>query len=277
MLTQENYDDINKSLVGFDIDVTMVRLGLMNLMMHGIEDPHIDYSDSLSKKHTEPDGTYDVVMANPPFSGNIDSQDKSEDLNIQTTKSELLFLSKIYNMLSNGGTAGVIVPSGVLFGASNAYVATREKLIKSCELKAVINMPSGVFKPYAGVSTAILIFIKGGITKNVWFYDMKSDGYSLDDKKVKLESSDLKDIVNRFNSLKTEKNRTHFDQSFLVPAEEIAATGNYDLSLNKYKKVEQEQIIYDNPQKTIADIIAQQEEYTKALLELQKMIEDAVK
>jgi type I restriction enzyme M protein len=172
-----------ETFFGFDIDPTMIRIGLMNLMMHGISQPQIDYKDTLSKNYNQ-DNFYDIVLANPPFTGNIDKGDLNETFSISTTKSELLFVERIYKMLRMGGTAGVVVPQGVLFGSGKAFVETRKLLIDKCELKAVIAMPSGVFKPYAGVSTAILIFTKGGETEDVWFYEMKSDGRSLDDKRT---------------------------------------------------------------------------------------------
>ena len=154
------------------------RIGLMNLMLHGIDHPNIDYKDTLSKKYDEKN-RFDVVMANPPFKGSIDKSDINEELALQTTKTELLFVNRIINMLRLGGRAGVIVPDGVLFGSSNAHKNLRKMLIEDCELQGVVSMPSGVFKPYAGVSTAVLIFVKGGSTENVWFYDMESDGFSL--------------------------------------------------------------------------------------------------
>ncbi|RPJ08433.1 MAG: SAM-dependent DNA methyltransferase, partial [Spirochaetaceae bacterium] len=198
LLTQKTSNILNDSLYGYDIDVTMVRLGLMNLMMHGVDTPHIDYKDTLSKSFIEAN-RYNIVMANPPFTGSIDKGDINESLQLQTTKTELLFVENIYNLLTMGGTAGVIVPQGVLFGSGKAFVQARKILVEKCELKAVIAMPSGVFKPYAGVSTAILIFTKGGETEHVWFYDMQSDGYSLDDKRTKLGGyGDLQDIVTQF-------------------------------------------------------------------------------
>jgi type I restriction enzyme M protein len=208
LLTKKVSDILNDSLYGYDIDVTMVRLGLMNLMMHGVDNPHIDYKDTLSKGFIE-HNKYHVVMANPPFTGSIDKGDINESLRLGTTKTELLFVENIYNLLKLGGTAGVIVPQGVLFGSGKAFVEARKMLVEKCELKAVITMPSGVFKPYAGVSTAILIFTKGGETENVWFYDIQSDGYSLDDKRTKLEGyGDLQDIVTQFKKRTIAKKAT---------------------------------------------------------------------
>lgn len=241
---------LDDSFYGYDIDTTMVRLGLMNLMMHGIDEPHIDYKDTLSKKFNE-DKQYDIVLANPPFTGNIDKGDINENLTLPTTKSELLFVERIFNMLRLGGTAGVIVPQGVLFGSGKAFVALRKKLIEESELKAVITLPSGVFKPYAGVSTAILIFTKGGDTEHTWFYEMLADGYSLDDKRTKIEQSDLMDIVARFQSRDPKKDTKRTERAFFVPKKEIAGVkpeeSKYDLSLNKYKEEVYEEIEYESP------------------------------
>ncbi|RHX87114.1 type I restriction-modification system subunit M [Leptospira stimsonii] len=236
---------LDDSFYGYDIDTTMVRLGLMNLMMHGIDEPHIDYKDTLSKKFNE-DKQYDIVLANPPFTGNIDMGDINESLTLPTTKSELLFVERIFNMLRMGGTAGVIVPQGVLFGSGKAFVTLRKKLIDESELKAVITLPSGVFKPYAGVSTAILIFTKGGETEHTWFYEMLADGYSLDDKRTKIDKSDLMDIVSRFQSRNPKKDTKRTERAFFVPKQEIIDNG-YDLSLSKYKEEVYEEIEYESP------------------------------
>jgi type I restriction enzyme M protein len=163
VLTQKVKNILDNSFVGYDIDTTMVRLGLMNLMMHGIDEPKIDYKDTLSKSYNE-DSQFDIIMANPPFTGNIDKGDINEGLKLPTTKTELLFVERIFNMLKMGGTAAVIVPSGVIQNSGKAFEAVRKLIIEKAELKAVIAVPSGAFKPYAGVSTAILIFTKGGET-----------------------------------------------------------------------------------------------------------------
>ena len=194
LVNEEVKNIIQETLFGYDFEATMVRLGLMNLMMHGIDQPHIAYKDTLSKNFNE-DNLYDIVMANPPFTGSIDKGDINTSLKTPTTKTELLFVERIYNMLKIGGTAAVIVPQGVLFGSGKAFKDLRKKLIERTEFKAVITMPSGVFKPYAGVSTAVLVFTKvhnaddkidEPATTKIWFYEMKSDGYSLDDKRTKL-------------------------------------------------------------------------------------------
>ena len=235
---------------GFDIDPTMIRIGLMNLMMHGITQPKIDYADTLSKNYNE-DNKYDVVLANPPFTGSIDKGFLNDTFTISTTKSELLFVERIYKMLRIGGTAGVVVPQGVLFGTTNAFKDLRKILIENCELRAVVTMPSGVFKPYAGVATAILIFVKGGETKEVWFYDMQSDGKSLDDKRNDLTNpdgtrnyGDLHNIIAEYE--KKKKNRDRKQQHFVVSKKEIV-DNEYDLSINKYKEETFEEIEYDSP------------------------------
>ena len=255
-LTNKAQAILSASLWGYDIDSTMVRLGLMNLMMHGIEEPNIDYKDTLSKSYTQ-EAEYDIIMANPPFTGSIDKGDINEDLQLSTTKSELLFVENIYRLLKKGGTAGVIVPQGVLFGSGKAFKDLRKILVERCDLKGVITLPSGVFKPYAGVSTAILLFTKvwgpkekvdKPATEKVWFYEMAADGYSLDDKRSKLESyGDLQDIVEIYHArdvLKESSDRTA--KYFSVPRSEIEAE-SYDLSLSRYKEDVFEEVHYDAP------------------------------
>ena len=245
-LTKEVKNILDNSLQGYDIDQTMVRLGLMNLMMHGIDTPQIDYKDTLSKSYNEP-SQYHIVLANPPFTGNIDKGDINESLQLGTTKTELLFIERIYNMLKMGGTAGIVVPQGVLFGSGKAFKEARKLIIENSELKAVITAPSGVFKPYAGVSTALLVFTKGGETENVWFYDMQSDGYSLDDKRAKLDGfGDLQDIVIKYKSKKPEVENDRKLKYFTVPKKEIVAEG-YDLSFSRYKEEVFEEIEYEKP------------------------------
>lgn len=246
LLNERTKSILGQSLNGYDFDVTMVRLGLMNLMMHGIDTPHIDYKDTLSKGYNE-EGQYDIVMTNPPFTGSIDKGDINENLKLNTTKTELLFIERVFTMLKMGGTAGIIVPQGVLFGSGNAFVEARKLIIERSELKAVITMPSGVFKPYAGVSTAILIFTRGGETEHVWFYDMQSDGYSLDDKRTKLEGhGDLQDIVERYKKRDPKKDTDRKEKCFFVPKAEIVEEG-YDLSLSRYKEDVFEEMEYESP------------------------------
>ena len=254
-LTEKAQAILQASLFGYDIDATMVRLGLMNLMMHGIDEPNIDYKDTLSKSYLE-ESEYDIVMANPPFTGSIDKGDINENLTLATTKTELLFVENIYRLLKKGGTACVIVPQGVLFGSGKAFKDLREKLVTRCDLKAVITMPSGVFKPYAGVSTAILLFTKvwgpkdkvtRSATESVWFYEMQADGYSLDDKRSKQEGyGDLQDIVARFHGRDAEKDTDRTAKSFCVARADIEDEG-YDLSLSRYKEDVFEEVAYEAP------------------------------
>lgn len=248
LLTNDVKASLDYSFHGYDIDVTMVRLGLMNLMMHGIDDPQIDYMDTLSKKfdHSELN-TYDIILANPPFTGNLNAAEiDSESLTLSTTKTELLFIDRIYTMLRQGGTAGIIIPQGVLFGSAKAFQNTRKIMIENSQLKAVITMPTGVFKPYAGVATAILIFTKAGTTDNVWFYEMENDGYSLDDKRVKIDKSDLHDIMEKYQKRNVSIDNDRKAKHFFVPKTEIV-DNNYDLSYNTYKEEVYETIMYEAP------------------------------
>lgn len=262
-LTEKAQAILASSLWGYDIDQTMVRLGLMNLMMHGIDEPHIDYKDTLSKSYTE-ESEYDIVLANPPFTGSIDKGDVNEHLQLATTKTELLFVENIYRLLKKGGTACVIVPQGVLFGSGGAFKTLRQMLVERCDLKAVITLPSGVFKPYAGVSTAILLFTKvwgpkdkvsKPATEHVWFYEMAADGYSLDDKRSKQKTpdgkdswGDLQDIIARYQSRNPATNTDRATKCFMVPRSEIAdEKNNYDLSLSRYRQDVFEEVQYDAP------------------------------
>ncbi|MCC7135264.1 MAG: N-6 DNA methylase [Nitrosomonas sp.] len=254
-LTEKAQAILSSSLWGYDIDSTMVRLGLMNLMMHGIDEPKIDYKDTLSKSFTE-ESEYDIVMANPPFTGSIDKGDINENLSLDTTKTELLFVDNIYRLLKKGGTACVIVPQGVLFGSGRAFKDLRQKLVERCDLKAVITLPSGVFKPYAGVSTAILLFTKvwgpkdkvtQPATEHVWFFEMTADGYSLDDKRSKQAGyGDLQDIVAKYYARNPATDTDRTAKCFMVPRAEIEAEG-HDLSLSRYKQDVFEEVHYDAP------------------------------
>lgn len=271
ILTKKVKDILDKSFAGYDIDTTMVRLGMMNLMMHGIDEPLIDYKDTLSKSFNET-GQYDIIMANPPFTGNIDKGDINETLQLPTTKTELLFVERIFNMLKMGGTAAVIVPSGVIQNSSKAFEALRKLLIEKAELKAVIAMPSGVFKPYAGVSTAILLFTKGGETNHVWFYDMQADGYTLDDKRNKIDKSDLPDIVQHFKDRgslsEVEMPRTN--KYFMVPKKEIVEN-NYDLNLSTYKVEVYEEVSYEKPNAILEKLEIIEESIQKGLAEIKEL------
>lgn len=254
---------LQESLYGYDIDATMVRLGLMNLMMHGIDEPHIDYQDTLSKSYSE-ETKYDIVLANPPFTGSIDRGDINENLKLSTTKTELLFVENIYRLLKKGGTACVIVPQGVLFGSGKAFKELRQTLVERCDLKAVITLPSGVFKPYAGVSTAILLSskvfgpgdkISKPATDYVWFYEMSSDGYSLDDKRNKLEGyGDLQDIIQKYHSRDEASDTDRTAKCFMVPRIDIEAE-NYDLSLSRYKEEIFEEVQYEQPEAILERLI----------------------
>lgn len=278
-LVKDTARDVLQSdtLYGFDIDPTMIRLGLMNLMMHGIKNPKIDYTDTLSKFYNE-ENQYHKVLANPPFTGSIDKGELNTGFSISTTKSELLFVERIYKMLRMGGTAAVVVPQGVLFGSGNAFKDLRKLIIDNCELQAVISMPGGVFKPYAGVATAILVFTKGGSTEQVWFYEMKSDGKSLDDKRNELTNADgsrnfgdLHHIVTAFNTKHTAKTNDRKQQYFFVPKKEIAENG-YDLSLSKYKEEVYEEVLYEKPTVIFEKLQSLENEIQIGLNELKNMM-----
>jgi type I restriction enzyme M protein len=270
VLTQEVKSILDQSFVGYDIDTTMVRLGLMNLMMHGIDQAQIDYKDTLSKSYNE-DSQFDIVLANPPFTGNIDKGDINEGLQLPTTKTELLFVERIFNMLKMGGTAAVIVPSGVIQNSGKAFEAARKLIVEQAELKAVIAVPSGAFKPYAGVSTAILIFTKGGETNNVWFYDMQADGYTLDDKRNKIAESDLPDIVAQYRQRHTAATNDRKQKHFSVPKSEIVANA-YDLNLSSYKEEVYEEVVYEKPEVILEKLESLEVEIQKGLEELRRLV-----
>ncbi len=259
---------------GNDMDTTMLRIGAMNMMLHGVDAPNIDYRDSLSEENKDAD-QYTLVLANPPFKGSLDYEAVSNDLLkvAKTKKTELLFLSLILRTLKPGGRAAVIVPDGVLFGSSNAHKAIRKEIIDNNKLEAIISMPSGVFKPYAGVSTGIMIFTKTGTggTDNVWFYDMKADGYSLDDKRAPIEENDIEDILARFSNLKDEAELKRTEQSFCVSVDEIREQG-YDLSINKYKEVEYEEVEYRSSSSIIEDIEKLEEQIQIDLQDLKRLL-----
>ncbi|MEC2113200.1 class I SAM-dependent DNA methyltransferase [Bacillus stercoris] len=261
----------NTMFYGNDMDITMLRIGAMNMMLHGVDAPNIEYRDSLSEDNNETE-KYTLVLANPPFKGSLDYESVSNDLLkvAKTKKTELLFLSLILRILKPGGRAAVIVPEGVLFGSSNAHKAIRKEIIDKNKLEAIISMPSGVFKPYAGVSTAIIIFTKTGTggTDNIWFYDMKTDGYSLDDKRTPLEANDIGDIIARFSNLQDEIERKRTEQSFFVPVDEIREQG-YDLSINKYKEIEYEEVTYASPNEILNKINDLEKDIQMGLKELE--------
>lgn len=264
----------NTMFHGNDMDSTMLRIGTMNMLLHNVENPQISYRDSLSKLNTDREN-YTLVLANPPFKGSLDSESAADDLLriTKTKKTEILFLSLMLRILKNGGRCAVIVPDGVLFGSSNAHKSIREELVEKNTLQGVISMPSGVFKPYAGVSTAILLFTKTGIggTDKVWFYDMEADGYSLDDKRAEIKKSDIDDIIKRFHDIDNEQNRERTEKSFLVPKEEIAKN-NYDLSINRYKEIVYEEIEYEKPEVIMESIRKYEDEINIGLDEIERMV-----
>ena len=265
----------NNMFYGNDMDRTMLRIGAMNMLLHGVDNPNISYRDSLSEQNTDEE-EYTLVLANPPFKGSLDYEAVSADLLkvSKTKKTELLFLALFLRILKKGGRAAVIVPDGVLFGSSNAHKQIRKEIIENNKLEAVISMPSGVFKPYAGVSTAILIFTKTGSggTDKVWFYDMKADGYSLDDKRQEISDNDIPDIIARYNNLEAEADRKRTDQSFLVPVEDIVSN-DYDLSINKYKEVVYEKVEYEPTDVIMGKIEAIDAEIQTEFAELKKLLE----
>lgn len=275
-LHQESLQHFNNTMFyGNDMDRTMLRIGAMNMLLHGVENPNISYRDSLSEQNTDVE-KYSLVLANPPFKGSLDYEAVSADLLkvTKTKKTELLFLALFLRILKKGGRAAVIVPDGVLFGSSKAHKQIRKEIIENNKLDAVISMPSGVFKPYAGVSTAILIFTKTGSsdTDKVWFYDMKADGLSLDDKRQEIADNDIPDIIERFNHLDAETDRKRTDQSFFVPVDEIVSN-NYDLSINKYKEIVYEAVQYEPTDVIIGKIDALESEIQGELAELKKLLD----
>lgn len=276
-LTENLKEHFNNTMFyGFDMDRTMLRIGAMNLMQHGIENPNISYKDSLSEDN-EDNSKYTLVLANPPFKGSIDSERTSKDLlNVtKTKKTELLFLALFLRILRTGGRAASIVPDGVLFGSSNAHKAIRKEIIEKHKLEAIISMPSGVFKPYAGVSTAIMIFTKtsDGGTDKVWFYDMTADGFSLDDQRQPVKENDIPDIIKRFNNRnsKEEQERKRTEKSFFVYKEEIVEN-DYDLSINKYKEIVVEKKEYEDPKVILKRVIDMENELQQKLKELEELL-----
>ena len=274
-MTAEQWEHFSGPMfTGFDTDRTMLRLSAMNLMLHSITHPEIDYQDSVSKQNQIRD-QYTICLANPPFKGTVDAESLKKELKAvtNTKNTELLFLALFLRMLKKGGQCACIVPDGVLFGSSKAHKSVRKELVENHQLRAVISMPSGVFKPYAGVSTAVLVFTKTGAggTENVWFYDMKADGFSLDDKRSEISENDIPDIIERFRHLDKEAGRERTEQSFFVPKQEIA-DNDYDLSINKYKKVEYVPVEYPSTTEIMADLHELEMEITAGLAELEGML-----
>lgn len=261
---------------GYDMDRTMLRIGAMNMMTHGIDNPFIEYRDSLSDQNTDKD-KYTLVLANPPFKGSLDAEIVSGDLLkvCKTKKTELLFLTLFLRILKIGGRCACIVPDGVLFGSSTAHKAIRKEIVENNRLEAVISMPSGVFKPYAGVSTAILIFTKTehGGTDAVWFYDMTADGFSLDDKRTQVKENDIPDIIERFTHLENEKDRKRTEKSFLVSKQEIVDK-EYDLSINKYKETEYVAVEYPPTSEIMKNLRDLETQINREMDELEKLLEE---
>jgi type I restriction enzyme M protein len=263
---------------GFDFDATMLRIASMNLMLHGVDNPDIHYQDTLSNSFPEKfskqatDG-FDVILANPPFKGSLDEGDVHPTLTqaVKTKKTELLFLVLILRMLKRGGRSATIVPDGVVYGSSKAHTALRTMLVKDNQLEAVISLPSGVFKPYAGVSTAILVFSKGGKTDNVFFYEVEADGFSLDDKRDVVSENDLPGALERWRKRNAKRDTDRTAKHFIVPAKEIAEKG-FDLSINRYKETKHESVKYEPPKTIIAELRALEAEIAKDLGELEAML-----
>ena len=268
-LKQKDWENLRQhSFHGYDFDRTMIQISLMNMMMHGITNPDIEQVNTLSNRFDKKE-EFSIILANPPFKGSIDETDINEKLIIKTKKTELLFIELIHRLLETSGKAAVIVPDGVLFGSSNAHKEIRKILLDDCRLDAIISMPSGIFKPYAGVSTGVLVFTKGEPTKKVWFYDMESDGKTLDDKRTKIGDGkgDIPDIVKKFNQRDKENFTDRKAKCFFVPVEEIKQN-DYDLSIQKYKEIEYEEIEYEEPKSIKKKILAIEEEIIKTLKKL---------
>ncbi|WP_259781414.1 type I restriction-modification system subunit M [Aestuariispira ectoiniformans] len=263
---------------GFDFDSTMLRIAAMNLFLHGVESPDIHYQDTLANSFTErypqqANGSLDVILANPPFKGSLDYEDVHPSLlsKVTTKKTELLFVVLILRMLRLGGRSATVVPDGVLFGSSKAHQSLRKLLVEENQLEGVISLPSGVFKPYAGVSTAILLFTKGGKTDHVFFYDVEADGFSLDDKRSKVEANDLPDVLNRWRERDPAKDTDKTDKAFFVSADDIRAN-KYDLSVGRYREVVYEEEAYDPPQEILKQMKGLQEDISKDIADLEGLL-----
>jgi type I restriction enzyme M protein len=268
----------NNLLHGFDFDITMLRIAAMNLLLHNLEAPNIHYMDTLSNRFPErfstvAEGYFDVILANPPFKGSLDYEDVHPSLlkKVKTKKTELLFIVLILKMLKTGGRSATIVPDGVLFGSSKAHLALRRMLLDDNQLEAVISLPSGVFKPYAGVSTAILVFTKGGRSEQIFFYDVQADGFSLDDKRLKIEEDDLPDLLERWRNRDPNKDTDRTARHFFVPADEIRKN-RYDLSLNRYQETVYQEEEYDPPQEILDKMMALEKEIMADMEKLREML-----
>jgi type I restriction enzyme M protein len=270
---REHYN--SDMFTGIEFDNTMLRIGAMNLQLHGIESPNLIGKDALSEGNADVRDRFSLILANPPFKGSLDYDGVETSIlkMVKSKKTELLFLGLMLRMMKTGGRCAVIVPDGVLFGSSNAHKQIRQEIIENHKLDAVISMPSGVFKPYAGVSTAVLFFTKTGTggTDKVWFYDMQADGYTLDDKRSETKENDIQDIVTRYHNLTAEADRKRTDKSFLVPFADIQAN-DWDLSINRYKEVVYDEVTYAQPSVIIQDIKNLQEENKQQLLILEELL-----
>jgi type I restriction enzyme M protein len=272
-------DHIRRNMFwGFDFDTTMLRLSSMNMLLHGVSHANIHYQDSLNKNINEhwprqEQNYFDVVLANPPFKGSLDETSTHPEILriVKTKKTELLFIAHILRMLKLGGRSATIVPDGVLFGSSNAHQALRRHLLDDNQLEGIVSLPSGVFKPYAGVSTGILIFTKGGRTEQVWFYDVKADGYSLDDKRNPVAANDLPGVLQQWRRRESAGSGDRTAACFAVPADEIRAN-KYDLSINRYKEVVHEEAQYEPPKEILRRLMALEDEIQQELRELERML-----
>lgn len=261
---------------GYDFDNTMLRIASMNMLMHGIESPDIRYRDSLSEGASEDAEKHTLILANPPFAGSLDYESTSKDLQrvVKTKKTELLFVALFLRLLKPGGRAAVVVPDGVLFGSSKAHKDLRRILVEDQKLDGIVKLPPGVFKPYSGVSTAILLFTKtnSGGTDHVWFYDVTADGFSLDDKRNPVEANDLPDVLTRWGSrAAAELDRSRTEKSFCVTKEDIVAQG-YDMSLNRYKEIVHDEVEHRPPLEIIAEIELLEGDIAAGLAELKAML-----
>ncbi|MFC1585746.1 N-6 DNA methylase [Fibrobacterota bacterium] len=277
-LSAAEWNAVQKMFHGFDFDSTMLRIAAMNMLLHNLENPCIEYHDSLSERFADEapqyhQNAFDVILANPPFKGNIDEDTVHSSLTAvtKTKKTELLFIALMHRMLKTGGRCAVIVPDGVLFGSSKAHLAIREMLVEKNQLEAVISLPSGVFRPYAGVNTAIIVFYKGGKTDNVWFYKVENDGYSLDDKRTPIKESDLDDLVLQWKKKDGKKKTKRTDKGFFVPKSEIT-DNKYDLSINRYKEEKYEEVEYEPPKVILKKMKVLENEIKQGIIELEEML-----
>ncbi|NQY22506.1 MAG: SAM-dependent DNA methyltransferase [Campylobacteraceae bacterium] len=275
VLDELNTKEFENLFYGNDFDISMARIASMNMMLHNIQAAHILNNDALSKFDINEEEKYDLILANPPFKGSLDFDEVAKPILdvAKTKKTELLFISLILKSLKIGGKCAVIIPDGVLFGSTKAHKELRAEIVSNQQLDAIISMPSGVFKPYAGVSTAIMLFTKtnGHKNDNVWFYDMTNDGFTLNDNRDPCEGSDIPDILNRYENLKNEKDNKRTSKSFLVPIKEIEEN-DFDLSINRYKEIVYETVEYEKPQDILKEIKVINKKISKGIDELGDLI-----